>query len=53
VDCIQGACEFTCDTRQRCTTVMDCEPTLLCRLCPDGSCAGHACIEERCDWACT
>ena len=52
VDCIQGACEFTCDTRQRCETLMDCEPTLLCRVCPDGSCAGQACIEERCDFAC-
>ena len=50
--CINRVCEMICDRRPPCDAVSDCEPTLDCALCPDDSCAAHACVDGGCHRLC-
>jgi hypothetical protein len=60
--CTDGACEAVCDLRSHCGPERTCPPAVECRICSDGTCAEHACVNRapfpgaepslRCDYVC-
>jgi len=56
MDCVNGACEWTCPPvdppEPQCMSAMDCTADTICRYCPDMSCAEIACLNGECKSVC-